>query len=338
MKIITKSTNNLSRRRFIELTSIASIASACTPLITRDKSAKESLSKLNGPFEHPFVISTWNNVKANEAAFTKLSTGAAGLDAIESGIHVPESDVNDRSVGKGGRPDRSGRVTLDACIMDAKGRAGSVCAVKNYEHPISIARKVMELTPHVILVGEGAEKFAAENGFPKIELLTKESELEYKKWLETSHYKPKVNIELHDTIGMIAMDNRGDAYGGCSTSGMAYKMEGRVGDSPIIGAGLYVDNAVGACTGTGQGEYVLRSLSSFLVVEYMRAGMHPQLACEKAIKQLMQQNSYFKDEYQVGLIAFDKKGNIGAHSVVKGFVYAFTNKSGSKVYDSSFAI
>ncbi|MBK8700808.1 MAG: N(4)-(beta-N-acetylglucosaminyl)-L-asparaginase [Saprospiraceae bacterium] len=289
-------------------------------------------------FSLPLVVSTWDNRRANDAAFQVLHSGANVLDAIVAGVKVPEADPADRSVGYGGRPDRSGRVTLDACIMDSNGKAGSVTYVQHYKHPIEIARMVMEKTPHVILSGDGAELFAAKMGMKQMDLLTEESKKEYEAWRITEKYQPIINIERHDTIGLLAIDKAGNLAGGCSTSGMAYKMEGRVGDSPIIGAGLFVDNEVGACTATGHGEYVLRTLASFLVVEFMRNGMHPQKACEKAIKRIVNKHKGTSEEYQIGLIALDKKGRIGYYSVRKGFLCAIKNTENELVKDSEYAI
>ena len=284
----------------------------------------------------PLVISTWDNRKANKAAMMALRSGASSLDAVVEGIKIAESDPKDRSVGYGGRPDRSGRVTLDACIMNAEGKAGSVTYVQRVKHPIALARMVMEKTPHVILSGDGAEKFAREMGFPEEDLLTEESRIEYEEWKKTSKYQPIINIERHDTIGLLAMDSKGVLAGGCSTSGMAYKMEGRVGDSPIIGAGLFVDNEYGACVGTGHGEYVLRALSAFLVVEFIRQGMHPQKACEKAIKRIIEKNKGAVEAYQVGLIAVDKKGNVGYFGVRKGFLCAINSVDNELLMESKY--
>ena len=284
----------------------------------------------------PLVISTWDNRKANLAAMKALRQGSSSLDAVVEGIKIAEADPKDRSVGYGGRPDRSGRVTLDACIMNAEGKAGSVTYVQRVKHPIVLARMVMEKTPHVMLSGDGAEKFARELGFPEEDLLTEESRREYEEWKKTSRYEPIINIERHDTIGMLAMDTKGIMAGGCSTSGMAYKMEGRVGDSPVIGAGLFVDNDFGACVGTGHGEYVLRALSAFLVVEFIRQGMHPQKACEKAIKRIIEKNKKAVEAYQVGLIAMDKKGNVGYFGVRKGFLCAINSADNEILMESKY--
>jgi N4-(beta-N-acetylglucosaminyl)-L-asparaginase len=271
------------------------------------------------------------------------------LDAVEAGVKVPEADPNNQSVGFGGRPDRDGRVTLDACIMDEKYNCGSVMCLENIVHAISVARLVMELTPHVVLVGDGALQFALKNGFVKENLLTPKSEREWKQWLIRSKYEPQMNIENaasqkdimpggkenHDTIGMVAMDANGNLSGACTTSGMAYKMHGRVGDSPIIGAGLYVDNEIGAATSTGVGEEVIRIVGSHLVVELMRQGMKPEDACRKAVERIAKVNPAKAKEVQVGFLALNKKGEYGAFALQKGFSYAVRSGKEENVYHSN---
>ena len=272
--------------------------------------------------ERPVILSTWDfGMEANKAAVAVLEKKGSTLDAVEAGVMVPENDPDNLSVGYGGLPDRDGRVTLDACIMNHEGKAGSVCALENIKHPISVARRVMEKTPHVILVGEGALQFALHEGFKKENLLTEKSQKAWEEWKVTSKYQPKINIENHDTIGMIAMDQNGQLAGACTTSGLAFKMHGRVGDSPIIGSGLFVDQQVGAATGTGLGEVVLRQCSAFLVVELMRGGKSPQKACEEAILRIIKANKNYK-EFQVGFIAFNLRGEVGAYAIQPGFNYA----------------
>lgn len=269
----------------------------------------------------PLVISTWNNVKANDAAWAVLEKNGNALDAVEAGVKIPEADPNDRSVGYGGRPDRDGKVTLDACIMNPEGDCGSVVFLEHIKHPISVARKVMENTPHVMLAGEGALKFALESGFKKENLLTEASEKEWQAWLKTADYKPVINIENHDTIGMLTLDNAGNVAGACTTSGAAYKMHGRVGDSPIIGAGLYVDNEVGGAAATGLGEKVIKVVGSYLVVELMRQGNSPTDACRLAVERIKNKNSDYQD-FQIGFVALSKNGEYGGYSLQKGFGFA----------------
>lgn len=299
----------------------------------------------------PIVISTWDFGKeANAAAWELLKKGGRALDAVETGVKVPEADPNNQSIGYGGLPDRDGRVTLDACIMDEKYNCGSVMCLEYIIHPISVARLVMEKTPHVVLVGDGALQFALANGFKKENLLTPESEKAWKEWLKTSRYEPVINTENklykkeqdpmpggpynHDTIGMVAMDAEGNFSGACTTSGMAFKMHGRVGDSPIIGAGLYVDNEVGAATSTGVGEEVIRIVGSHLVVELMRQGLRPEEACKKAVERIIQRNPAKAKAVQVGFLALNKAGEYGAYALQKDFTYAVRNGQEEKIYTS----
>ncbi|MEO1615802.1 MAG: N(4)-(beta-N-acetylglucosaminyl)-L-asparaginase [Planctomycetota bacterium] len=279
----------------------------------------------------PVVISTWQHgLAANASAWKVLSSGGRALDAVEAGVRVTESDPDVLTVGLGGLPDRSGNVTLDACIMDETGDCGSVAFLQHIEHPISVARLVMEKTPHVMLVGDGALEFALDNGFEKKNLLTDRSKKEWEKW-KTRHPEAvkegQINIENHDTIGLLAIDEKGNLSGACTTSGMAWKLKGRVGDSPIIGAGLYVDNEVGAATATGTGEAVIRAVGSFLVVELMRQGHSPQDACRLAVERVIEKNPDWKD-FQVGFIALDKRGRVGGYCIQPGFDYAVYDQAG----------
>ena len=322
-----------NRRNFIKKAGILSAFLALNPW-----KAEELIPQKSKKIKKPVVLSTWRfGLQANEEAWKVLSKGGRALDAVGKGVRLVEDDPNERSVGYGGRPDRDGKVTLDACIMDEKANIGSVACLENIKNPISVARAVMEKTPHVMLVGDGALQFAISQGFKKENILTPESEKEWKEWLKTSEYKPVVNIENHDTIGMIAIDEKGNLSGACTTSGMAFKMHGRVGDSPIIGAGLFVDNEVGAATSTGHGEEVIRTCGSYLVVELMRQGKSPQQACEEAVKRIYQnfvnQNRNVKDT-QIGFIALNKYGETGAFCLQKGFNYAVHTQDGNILIDA----
>ena len=287
------------------------------------------------PLRPPILLSTWNNRKANEAGWEVLKNKGRALDAVEAAARVPEADPSDTSVGYGGLPDRDGHVTLDACIMDEKGRAGSVTFLENVMHAVSVARAVMEKTPHVMMSGEGALQFALANGFKKENLLTDNARQKWEEWKKESKYQPVINIERHDTIGVVAMDAQNNLSGACTTSGLAFKMRGRVGDSPVIGAGLFVDNEVGAVCATGLGETVLRSLSAFLVIELMRQGQSPQKACEEAIHRLIKKNPNY-NEYQVGILALNRKGEYGAFSVQTGFNYTLSVDGKTNVYEAAF--
>ena len=326
-----------NRRNFIKNTAIASLAVTLHSFIGKAEEENDILPEIG---KKPIVISTWNfGVKANNAAWEILKNKGRALDAVEAGVKIPESDPKERSVGYGGRPDRDGRVTLDACIMDEFSNIGSVAFLEHIKHPISVARAVMEKTPHVMLVGDGALQFALSQGFKKENLLVEESEKEWKEWLKTSNYKSDANIENHDTIGMIALDSHGNLSGACTTSGLAYKMHGRVGDSPIIGAGLYVDNEIGAATATGHGEEVIRISGCHLVVELMRQGKSPQKACEEAVNRIVKltkiRNKNLKD-IQVGFIALNKKGEYGAYCVQRGFNFAINDAEGNRLIDSDY--
>jgi N4-(beta-N-acetylglucosaminyl)-L-asparaginase len=308
-----------TRRKFLKLSALSAAALPLTNAIAKPTAVNK-----------PIVLSTWDFGKqANEAAWKILSANGRALDAVEAGARVPEGDPKETSVGLGGLPDRDGRVTLDACIMDENGQCGAVLCIEHIVHPISVARLVMEKTPHVMLSGEGALRFALANGFKKEKLLTKESERAWKEWLKTAQYKPIANIENHDTIGIIALDANGNLSGACTTSGMAYKMHGRIGDSPIIGAGLYVDNEVGAATATGVGEEVVRIVGCHLVVELMRQGRSPQEACQEAVARILKKNPAKAKEVQVGFLALNKNGEHGAYCLQKGFTYAKYDSSGN---------
>lgn len=283
---------------------------------------KRNYSK--GAIRKPVVISTWwFGVEANKAAWDILTSGGRALDAVEAGVKVPEADPKVKSVGYGGLPDRDGKVTLDACIMDEFSNCGSVAFLEHIKHPISVARLIMEKTPHIMLVGEGALQFALSNGFKKENLLTPEAEKEWKEWLKNSEYKPWDFQDIHDTIGMLAIDQKGNLAGACTTSGLKYKMHGRVGDSPIIGAGLFVDNEVGAATATGVGEEVIRVAGAHTVVEYMRNGYPPEEACKLTIERILKRfRNIEKLDIQVGFLALNKKGEYGTYAILPDFEYA----------------
>lgn len=284
----------------------------------------------------PAVIATWNNTNATSAAIEVIKNGGNALDAVEGGARVPEADPGDQSVGYGGLPDETGVVTLDACIMDHLGNAGSVTFLQHIKHPISVARKVMEKTPHVMLSGQGALDFALEQGFKKEELLTESSKKAWKSWLKERKPFGETNFENHDTIGILAIDDQNNIAGACTTSGMAYKKHGRVGDSPIIGAGMFVDNEVGGACATGVGEYVMKTLGSFLIVELMRQGSSPQEACEEAIKRIVTKHPRRFKDFQVGYLAINKQGKIGAYGTEKGFEFTLSQGNSNKVNPADY--
>jgi len=326
-----------NRRKFIKASAATGLGvslGAFSQLFAQAES-ETTANDPNDTFTEGLVLSTWDaGIPANEAAWKAMMDGGNALDMAEKGVNDTEANLSNLTVGLGGFPDRDGHTTLDACIMDSEGNAGSVMFLEHIKHPASVARRVMEKTPHVILVGEGAYQFALSEGFKHDPYVSEESQKAWKEWLKTSQYKPIINIENHDTIGLIAMDLNGDLAGACTTSGMAFKMRGRVGDSPIIGGGLYVDNSVGAATSSGLGEAVIRTCGSFLVVEMMRQGATPQQACEEAINRIKMKHANYRD-FQVGYLAVNKAGEIGAFAIHPGFTYSLHKLGQNKVYKST---
>ncbi len=305
----------------------------------------------------PIIISTWESgMKVNASAWEILAANGHALDAVEKGANYIE-DQNDCCVGLNGYPDRDGIVTLDACIMDQNGNCGAVAGIEKIKHPISVARKLMEKTPHVLLVGDGAQQFAVENGFPlESGVLSEDAKKAFNNWLQKSEYAPVINIENkkqngpfappffedgqpnHDTMGILALDGHNNLSGAVTTSGMAFKIHGRAGDSPIVGAGLYVDNEVGAATSSGLGEEVIRICGTHLVVEFMRQGYSPEMACKKAVQRIVKRNPAKAKDFQVGFLAINKKGQVGAYAIQKGFVYSIKTETENKVVPSKFLI
>jgi N4-(beta-N-acetylglucosaminyl)-L-asparaginase len=339
----------INRRKFIRTSAFTGLAG----FISKQLPAGDSMEPVRG---RPIVISTWDaGLEANKAAWAVLSAKGRALDAVEKGVMVTEASQN-CCVGLGANPDRDGYVTLDACIMDENYNCGSVAFLERIKHPVCVARRVMEKTPHVMLVGEGALQFALAEGFQLEEQkLSPQAQGNYTEWLKKSEYKPPViNIENkynhgpfapaklangewnHDTIGMVAMDTYGNLSGSCTTSGAGFKMRGRVGDSPIIGAGLYVDNEVGACVATGQGEDVIRIAGAHTVVEYMRQGLSPGAACKKAVERVVKIKKEMAKDIQVAFIALNKAGQHGAFSIHSEFSYALRNSVFEKMVDSKF--
>ena len=280
-------------------------------------------------------ISTWKTTEANQKAGQMLDKGEYALDAAIAGVAIEEENPKNTTVGYGGAPDRTGKVTLDACVMNHLGDCGSVVAVENIVNVAKLAKDVMEKTPHVMLSGKGAEEFAISQGYKKTDLLTDQSKEEWEEWLKDQDYRPIINIENHDTIGMLCIDRNNNLSGACTTSGLAYKMKGRVGDSPIIGSGLFIDNKIGGAVATGLGEEVVKTVGSFLVVELMRQGLSPQEACEKAVKRIVSNNTQ-ENKFQVAYIAMNKKGEVGSYSIEPGFTYMdYVNGENKEIFSKS---
>ena len=337
----------IDRRKFINISALSA------PLILSKKVMANGMDVA----VKPIVVSTWDSGMAvNAEAWKILSANGKSVDAVEAGANHIEDEIN-CCVGLGGYPDRDGIVTLYACIMDEHSNCGAVAGIEQIKHPISVARKVMESTPHVLLVGAGAQQFAIENGFSKEpQELSDSAGKAYKDWLKTSEYKPVINIENkkqngpfapaffpngqpnHDTMGLIAIDAAGDISGGVTTSGMAFKIHGRVGDSAIIGAGLFVDNEVGAATSSGVGEEVIRISGTHLVVEFMRQGNSPEMACKKAVERIVNRDPEKAKTIQVGFLAINKKGEYGAYSIQKGFVFSVKSNTENKIHASKYLL
>lgn len=322
-----------TRRRFLQ-SSLAAGAALAAPGIAAAAPAAASSALRASP---PRVVSTWDfGVGANAAAWKLLAAGGSALDAVEAGARWAEADLCNPTVGHCGNPDRDGVLTLDASIMAGDGRCGAVAALEDIDHPVSVARAVMERTPHVMLVGAGAQQFALEQGFRKTPLLTDTARQAWQEWRKTSHYEPQINAERasrpgdsrnHDTLGILALDAQGRLAGACTTSGMAWKLHGRVGDSPIIGAGLYVDQEAGAAIASGVGEEMIRNAASFLVVELMRQGHSPAEACREAIERVVRKRPDDSKRLQVCFLALGRDGRVGAFALHKGFVYAMQDGS-----------
>jgi len=325
-----------NRRDFLKTSAIASIGAS--PMLAAYGGASASQR------QKPVVVSTWRHGQpANAAAWEVLSDEGTALDAVEAGVRVTEANPETRTVGRGGYPDRTGVVTLDACVMDERGRCGSVAALEDILHPTSVARKVMEETPHVMLVGEGARDFALEQGFEKTDLLTEQSKQDWEEWKasQSDVTTPEPNVENevgsdnHDTIGMLALDANGDLSGACTTSGTKWKMHGRVGDSPLIGAGLFVDNDVGAACATGWGEAVIRTAGSHLAVEKMRQGASPMEACRSVVERVRDLHGN-PENVQVGVLALNTQGEIGAYGLQSGFEMAkYTPEGGNQLVEAT---
>ena len=287
-------------------------------------------STVNRNKNNPVIITTWDYPSANEAAIKTLNNNGNAMDAAEAGCRVLEADEKNIYIGIGSLPDETGKVTLDSCVMDSNGNCGSVAFLQNIVHPVSVARKVMEETKHVMLVGEGARKFAISKGFKQRNLLTKESRKAWRNWLKDR--RQMTPHEAHDTISMLVQDDNGDLAGACTSGGWAYKLHGRVGDSPIIGAGLFVDNEVGSAAATGLGEEVIKTTGSFLVVELMRQGYSPTKACEEALKRVIKAHNG-KPDFQIGYIAMRKDGEVGSACLKWSFGYMVSKSGTSKFHE-----
>ncbi len=314
---------------------LATAAASTAALGLAGQLSAQSPSARSTSLRRPCFVSTWRFGKAaNDAALQVAQSGKSLLDAIEHGIMLVERDAANSSVGLGGTPNSAGVVQLDACIMVGPGhKAGSVAALEGFVHPISVARGVMETTAHVMLVGDGAAEFARHEGFHAAELLTDDQRRAFQEWKakqEQQETRPPAAVG-HDTIALVGVDQTKNMAGGCSTSGMGYKLPGRVGDSPILGSGLYVDNEVGAAGATGVGENVMRFCGSFMVVEGMRHGLSPLDACVGAIRRIARLDGRPLSELHINFIALSRDGIAAAAGTDESFEYAVTCEDESDV-------
>jgi len=292
----------------------------------------------------PLILATWTfGQVANAAGWPHLIGERGGaLDAVEHACRAVEADPTNRTVGYGGRPDADGEVTLDASIMTAPDRCGSVCFVRGYVHAVSIARLVMDRSPHVLLAGDGAERLAAAHGLERADLLAPAAREAWQQWRATAAEpaSPTANIEeppSHDTMGVLALDAAGTLAGACSTSGLAFKMPGRVGDSPIIGQGLYVDPARGAAVATGHGERVMGVCGTFLAVEHMGQGATPAHAAEAVIRRIL--DAYdLTDDDQVGIMTLTPDGRWSSAAIRPGFRVAVRTADRDELVDPACVV
>ncbi len=268
-----------------------------------------------------FAVSIWQRgLEVNGVAAEVLKEGGGCLDAIEAGLRFSEDDVRDQSTGRAGLPNAAGEVELDAGMMfGPTAEAGAVGALRRTRYAISVARRVMEKTPHLLLVGEGAEAFARQEGFPEFDLLTEESRAKWEEWKAAR--AAEESSSAHDTMGTIAVDGKGELGVGVTTSGTGFKLPGRVGDSPILGAGLYCEQGVGGALATGVGEEAMRQCTTFLVVELMRRGEEPGAACRETLERLLKRYPPAAGK-QLALAALRVDGAAGGSSIKPGFAYA----------------
>ena len=345
----------ITRRRFVQSTAALTLGSAMSA------SAQAAASSAADGAARPVVIASANGLRAAEKAMQIIQSGGDALDAVIAGVNLVEDDPNDTSVGYGGLPNEAGIVELDASVMHGPtGRGGAVAALQNIRNPSKVARLVMERSDHVLLVGAGALMFAKAHGFKEEDLLTEASRKVWLRWKESlsnqDDWLPPHGVEANDvgfnlhpivrhhgTINCNAVDLRGGVSGCTTTSGMAFKIPGRVGDSPILGAGLYVDNEVGAAGSTGRGEANLLACSSVMVVEYMRQGKSPEEACLMACRRIADQtkmkrllDARGRPKFDVAFYALTKRGEFGGAAIWSGLKFAVnTGEKESRLVDGA---
>jgi N4-(beta-N-acetylglucosaminyl)-L-asparaginase len=348
--------SDLSRRGFLQ--SVAAVAAAGSMTAAAAEPERTQPTAARGPV----VISSANGLRATAKAAELISQGISPVDAVVEGVAIVEADPSDHSVGYGGLPNERGVVELDASVMDGPTHSsGAVAALQHIMHPAQVALKVMRRSDHALLVGEGALEFARAHGFKEQELLTDEARELWLKWKETlsdqDDWIAPTNApttqggaadrvrtpDMHGTINCDAVDLHGNLGGVTSTSGLAFKIPGRVGDSPIIGAGLYVDNAVGAAGSTGRGEAVIKDCGAFLAVEYLRQGKSPTEACLAVLQRIVDhvtearlKHPDGRPNFDVNMYALTKDGRFGAASIWSGAQYAVYSEGRNRLEESAF--
>lgn len=277
----------------------------------------------------PLVISSWTyGLKANANAFKVLVNGGTALDAVEQGIRAMEEDPNEPCAGIGALPDKKGRVTLDASIMDHNLNVGSVAGLEHILHPVSVARSIMEKSNCTSIVGEGALEFALNQGYERTNLLTSKADIEWQEWLNNKHYKRSPDFNHTDTVATLAIDKFGNMSGATSSGGVAFKEPQSIYDSAVIGAGLFVDNEIGAAVATGGTGDAIRVAGAHLVVELLRQGKNPQEACFEAVERIFRYRADKMDNNNIAFLALTKKGVYGGFSLQSGFTFAVQNTEG----------
>jgi N4-(beta-N-acetylglucosaminyl)-L-asparaginase len=363
-----------TRREFLRQASLVgagTVVAASLPVSTLERAAAQAAPQ-------PIVIASGNGLRSVTKAMEMIRSGSDALDAVIAGVNIVEDDPNDHTVGYGGLPNEDGVVELDSAVMHGPThRAGAVASLRNIRNPSKVARVVMERTDHVLLVGDGALRFAKAHGFKEENLLTDEAREIWLRWRETmsgkddwlpphtendkevgeagfvrpdlrggesgfaNEYAP--DFRSTGTIHCSAIDMKGNISCVTTTSGLAYKMAGRVGDSPIIGAGLFVDNDIGAAGSTGRGEANLINCSSVMIVEYMRQGKSPEQACLDACQRIVDHNRMrrLKDDggrptFDVKFYAVNKKGTVGSAGIYGGGQFALHDNAGPRLVPMAY--
>jgi N4-(beta-N-acetylglucosaminyl)-L-asparaginase len=345
----------MKRREFLKTSIAASMGLSLVPSINNTIIGNEVSNVMP---ERPVVISSANGERAVKHAMDLLAKNTDPLDAVISGVNIIENDPDDITVGYGGLPNEEGVVELDSCVMHGPTHnAGAVAAIQNIKTPSKVAKLVMERTDHVLLIGQGALRFARAHGFKEENLLTEKSRKIWLYWKETLNkdddwFPPPLNeldeevkkyYHLGGTINCCAVNTNGDLAGVTTTSGLSFKIPGRVGDSPIIGAGLYVDNDVGAAGSTGRGEANLKNLTSFMVVEFMRNGKSPEDACLAACQRIVDHtklpellNEDGKPNFNVKFYAVNKKGQYGSGAIYSGGTFWIADVKGARLEEMAY--